>query len=88
MFWLRNEKNNFQLSTLIWGPVSAIFCFSDSAIKKRRQNKIGIHLIQIWIYFIILISEMGFGKARVFLLVDLRNFFFRSRVGGGGEKNK
>ena len=21
MFWLRNKKNNFQLSTLIWGPV-------------------------------------------------------------------
>ena len=23
-------------------------------------------------------------KARIFLLVDLREFFFRSRVGGGG----
>ena len=22
MFWLRNKKNNFQLHTLIWGPVS------------------------------------------------------------------
>ena len=21
MFWLRNKKNNFQLHTLIWGPV-------------------------------------------------------------------
>ena len=21
MFWLRNKKNNFQLRTLIWGPV-------------------------------------------------------------------
>ena len=24
------------------------------------------------------------GKARIFLLVDLREFFFRLRVGGGG----
>ena len=23
MFWLRNKKNNFQLHTLIWGPVSS-----------------------------------------------------------------
>ena len=22
MFWLRNKKNNFQLRTLIWGPVT------------------------------------------------------------------
>ena len=22
MFWLRNKKNNFQLRTLVWGPVS------------------------------------------------------------------
>ena len=27
-------------------------------------------------------------KARFFLLVDLRDFFFRFRVGGGGEKEK
>ena len=27
-------------------------------------------------------------KARIFLLVDLREFFFRFRVGGGDEKNK
>ena len=26
MFWLRNKKNNFQLSTRIWGPA-----LSDSA---------------------------------------------------------
>ena len=24
MFWLRNKKNNFQLHTLIWGPVQAV----------------------------------------------------------------
>ena len=24
MFWLRNKKNNFQLSTLIWGPAFTI----------------------------------------------------------------
>ena len=23
MFWLRNRKNNFQLSSLIWGPMLA-----------------------------------------------------------------
>ena len=22
MFWLRNKKNNFQIHTLIWGPVN------------------------------------------------------------------
>ena len=22
MFWMRNKKNNFQLRTLIWGPVT------------------------------------------------------------------
>ena len=27
-------------------------------------------------------------KARIFLLVDLREFFFRFRVGGGGTKKK
>ena len=29
MFWLRNKKNNFQLSTLIWGLVTyvLILCF-------------------------------------------------------------
>ena len=26
-------------------------------------------------------------KARFFLLVDLRDFYFRSRVGGGGAEN-
>ena len=25
MFWLRNEKNTFQLHTLIWGPVVSKF---------------------------------------------------------------
>ena len=24
MFWLRNKKNNFQIHTLIWGPVNTI----------------------------------------------------------------
>ena len=29
MFWLRNKKNNFQLRTLIWGPVYLVFTFSS-----------------------------------------------------------
>ena len=24
IFWLRNKKNNFQLHTLIWGPVTTV----------------------------------------------------------------
>ena len=28
MFWLRNKKNNFQLRTLIWGPVRVMVYLS------------------------------------------------------------
>ena len=27
MIWLRNKKNNFQLYTLIWGPVSSVLIY-------------------------------------------------------------
>ena len=35
MFWLRNKKNNFQLRTLIWGPVNYYICISS----KRRVSQ-------------------------------------------------
>ena len=33
------------------------------------------------------ISKGTYDKARIFLLVDLRDFFFRFRVGGDEKKN-
>ena len=45
-----------------------------------------------WVSFDIKFTRQGFenisGKARIFLLVDLREFFFRFRVGGTKKKKK
>ena len=42
MFWLRNKKNNFQLRTLIWGPVQGLNQYLGMYqwnIKKKTINK-------------------------------------------------
>ena len=39
MFWLRNEKNNFQLHTLIWGP-AFLFPFSNEMLVIRVGTRI------------------------------------------------
>ena len=36
MYWFRNKKNNFQLSTLIWGP-DMVTNYTDDLIRKGKQ---------------------------------------------------
>ena len=44
MFWLRNKKNNFQLHTLIFGPVTltnnSVICFSS---QMHEEKKVKFH---------------------------------------------
>ena len=40
MFWLRDKKNNFQLHTLIWGPVSGSKIFVKQGSLGQGKMKI------------------------------------------------
>ena len=44
MFWLRNKKNNFQLRTLIWGPVYGII-YSDIHKIRRFLVQLPVSLV-------------------------------------------
>ena len=39
MFWLRNKKNNFQLRSLIWGPVNWLSQHVDWDVKLQTKQK-------------------------------------------------
>ena len=45
MFWLRNKKNNFQLHTLIWGPVISDFLCVNS-FESSELYQLSLYLSQ------------------------------------------
>ena len=90
MFWMRNKENNFPIHTLIWRPGFINRCFwtmprtemptLDVALQEYER-----HFSRFWGHDPE--CHIFHHKARIFLLVDLREFFFRFRV-GGTKKNK